>query len=243
VFYNSLATPQKRGTHVTMFYPDYDYRKKVDTKIKELCASKVEEMMNNFRALYSNFMIKESGAEGDFPLHQDWTYVDEEKFSSYAFWIPLQNVNENNGALHVVRGSHRLLTRLRGPFVQEPFQQVSAAIKSKYSESINLKAGEALVWDHRLLHFSLPNISASPRLAFTLIAVPQKAPVFHYFGLQETGGTSIEKYLVDTDFYLHYTIGKRPEGVELLETKKQESVYFSEGKLAAALQQAKISAV
>lgn len=237
-FYRSLPEVNAKGTYVTMFNPSYEYRKKVEEKIREMFAAKAESFLNSYRVLYTNLMIKEPGPEGDFPVHQDWTYVDETRFASYAFWIPLQDVDTGNGVLQLVRGSHRFITALRGPYVHEPFKQLSAAIKTKYAEPINLKAGEALVWDHRLIHFSLPNISLQPRMAFTLIAVPKEADAIHCFGLDETRGTVIEKYAVDTDFFLRYTIGKKPEGVKLLETVSQKEINFSEEQLVRMLQQA-----
>jgi cyclopropane fatty-acyl-phospholipid synthase-like methyltransferase len=227
-FYQGLPEVNAKGTYVTMFNPSYEYRKKVDEKIKELFSAKAKGFLNDYRVLYTNYMVKETGPEGDFPVHQDWTYVDESHFSSYAFWIPMQDVDSSNGALQVVPSSHQYVTALRGPYVHEPFEKFSEKIKTKYSEKVKLKAGEALVWDHRLIHFSLPNLSSSPRLAFTLIMVPEKARVFHCFGLTEKGGAVVEKYAVDSEFYLKYTIGKRPEGVPLVETVEQPAPIFDE---------------
>lgn len=230
-FYAQLPPQQMPGTHVTMFNPSYQYRKAVDEKLRSTCSNTVNELMNGYRVLYGNYMVKETGAAGDFPVHQDWTYVDEQKFASYAFWVPLQNVDETNGALQVVRGSHKIITALRGPYVHEPFKDISEPIKEKYAEPVRLKAGEALVWDHRLVHFSLPNVTATPRLAFTVIAVPEGAPVIHCFGLNETHGTLIEQYEVDTDFFLNYTIGSKPAGVPLLQMVTQPAVDFKEEEL------------
>lgn len=234
-FYAQLPAQNLPGTHVTMFNPSFDYRKLVDEKVKATCGSAIENLMNGYRCLYANFMIKEPGIEGDFPVHQDWTYVDETQFTSYAFWIPLQDVDIDNGALHVVKGSHKIVTRLRGPYVQEPFKNLSAIIRKTYSTAIKLKAGEALVWDHRLVHFSLPNITAQPRLAFTIIAVPKEAEVIHCFGLPESDGTTIEKYAVDTGFFLGYTIGGKPTGVPLLETIFQPPVEIKEKELSGSI--------
>lgn len=220
-FYSTLDNTAKKGTHVTMFNPSYEYRKKVDNKIKELCAATAEGLMNGYRVLYTNFMVKEPGMEGNFPLHQDWTYVDENQFSSYAFWIPLSDVNDTNGALHVVNGSHRFITALRGPYVHEPFSGISETIKEKYSTPVNLRAGEALIWDHRLIHFSKPNNTNTPRIAFTLIMVPNTAPIIHCFGVDRSETGQIEVYNVDTDFFMHYTISKRPTGVTLAKQVEQ----------------------
>lgn len=226
-FYKTLQNPDAKGTYVTMFNPSAAYRTAIDTKIKQLCGNTVTDLMNGYRVLYSNFMVKQPGPEGDFPVHQDWTYVDESKHTSIAFWIPLQDVDADNGALHVVKGSHKFITALRGPYVHEPFGGMSQLIKSEFAQAVKLKAGEALVWDHRLIHFSLPNVSAVPRMAFTLIAVPEQVQALHCYSIPNTGGTSVQKYAVDTNFYMNYSIGQEPRNVQLLETVYQPGTSFN----------------
>lgn len=230
--YYQLPGSNARGTHVTMFNASVEYRKVVDENIKTICSDNVAALFSGYRALFANYMVKEPGPEGDFPLHQDWTYVDESKFSSYAIWVPLCDVNELNGALSVVPGSHKLVTALRGPYVYEPFSRIGEVIKEKYSKPIRLRAGEALIWDHRLIHFSRPNYSDKARLALTLIMVPGEAPVIHCFAQEESNGTVIEKYRANTEFFLRYTIGKRPEGLTLLETCVQQAWDITENDFA-----------
>ncbi|HWB64697.1 MAG TPA: phytanoyl-CoA dioxygenase family protein [Chitinophagales bacterium] len=234
-FYALLPAAPAKGTQVTMFNPSYNYRKMVDEKIKQVCAAKAAALFNNYEVLYTNFMVKEPGPEGDFPVHQDWTYVDETQHTSYALWIPTEDVDANNGALHVVKGSHKIITALRGPHVHEPFRNISAVLKEKYSFPVNLKAGEALVWDHRLVHFSNPNTSNKARVAFTLIMVPKGVEVMHCFGIHETNGTVVEKYRAGTEFYMQYNISQRPFFATLLETVEQPLVNFGEGELKELL--------
>lgn len=231
--YASLGPPDRKGTHVTMFDPSYEYRCKVDQGIKAICQSKVQTLMKGYKALYANFMVKESGQEGDFPLHQDWTYVDEHFHTSVAVWIPLDDVNERNGALHVVERSHKFITQLRGPYVHEPFQAIGEYIKTGYSSSADLKAGEALMWDHRLIHFSKPNLTEKPRIAVTLIMVPSDAEVIHCFAAPESQGRRIEKYKVDTDFYMRYVISQRPKDVSLVEIVEQPAINFTKEEFDA----------
>ena len=98
--------------------------------------------------------------------------------------------------------------------MHDPFRKLSEVIKSKYSIPIELKAGEALVWDHRLIHFSRPNLSQYPRLAFTLIMVPEGVEVFHCFERNGLQSDHIEIYAVNTDLYFSNIIGQPPIGVK-----------------------------
>lgn len=233
--YESLPLNRGKGTQVTMFNPSEQYRKKVDASIKFIFGKKACDILQNYRVLYTNFMIKEPGAEGHFPVHQDWTYVDERFFSSYAIWVPMQDVNDKNGALHVVQYSHRLNTGLRGPGVFEPVQHLSEEIKSKYSKVVNLKAGEALIWDHRLIHFSLPNFSSQARLAFTLIMVPCGAEVIHCIAKQHDRFDDIDVYSVNEEFYMKYQIGIPPLGVMPRETIRQTREQYSSQQIREIL--------
>jgi hypothetical protein len=226
-YYDALPKSDAKGTHVTMFNPDEDYRTGIDKHIKQICEEKAKALFNNYRALYSNYMVKEPGPEGDFPVHQDWTYVDESKHQSIAIWSPLHEVNKDNGALQVVSGSHKFITEWRGPYVDFVFSEIANEIKQQYSEVVELKAGEALLWDHRLIHFSLPNKSNNPRVAITLIMVPEEAEVYHCYRNLELPGNKIEKYIVDTPFYMNYTISKKPQGVTLKETIDQPAVKYT----------------
>lgn len=239
LFYDTLPETNSKGTHVTMFHPSYDYRLKVEQKIRQLFAAKAEKMLIDYRVLFTNYMVKEPGPEGDFPVHQDWTYVDETKYASYAFWIPLSDVDQLNGALHVVPGSHKLINHLRGPYVHEPFRELSDEIKKKYSHPVKLKAGEALIWDHRLIHYSLPNLSAKTRIAFTLILVPQNVEIIHCFAKNNQSNSSdeIEVFEVDTPFYLNYIISQRPENVKQKTLIEQKHVSFNSDEMEAIYSQ------
>ena len=234
-FYQTLPHIAAKGTYVTMFNPSAHYRKMVDDKIKDIFADRVNTFLKEYRALFANFMVKEIGKEGDFPVHQDWTYVDESRFSSYAFWVPMQDVNCENGALSVVPGSHKYRTALRGPGVYDPLSVLSEVIKSSYSRPMNLKAGEALIWDHRLIHFSRPNFSSMPRLAFTLIMVPENVDVFHCYGRNNQELDKIEIYAVHPDFYLDNIIGQPPMNVSLIKIVDQERLNFNISQFEKAL--------
>lgn len=228
IFYNQLPIIDAKGTYVTMFHPSYDYRHLVDEKLKTLFAQKANSYLKNYRALFANFMEKAVGEEGDFPVHQDWTYVDETKYASYAFWIPLQDTDIQNGALHVVPNSHKIPSGCRGPHIHEPFHRLREKIKKNYSKVISLNAGDALIWDHRLIHFSQPNLSLTPRLAFTLIMVPKDATIIHCFGDVRNGEDEVSIYAVDSEFYLSYTIGDKPKQVKLIEKVIQKHIDYND---------------
>jgi SAM-dependent methyltransferase len=210
-YYEANLPEHKTGTHVTMFQPDPAYRKAADLEIESVLAPYVLNVFPGYRILYGNFMVKEPGAEGRFPVHQDWRYVQEPDFLSYAVWIPLQDTDETNGTLGVLSGSHQVLTAPRGPFLHEPFAGISEEVRNRYGKLIPLKAGEALIWDHRLLHYSNANLSTQPRLAVTVIMVPEQAKTFHCFRRSEDPEDRCRLYEISREFFHHYQIGSEPK--------------------------------
>lgn len=233
--YKGWDVPNFKGTYVSMFNPSVSYRKTIDNCLKNMFEGRATDLMNDYKVLYANMITKMPGPEGDFPFHQDWSYVDESRFSSYAIWVPLDLTHNTNGAVHVIGASHKMITALRGPFLHEPFRKISSNVIKKYSTIISLRPGEALVWDHRLIHFSLPNLTQNPRIAFTLIMVPRAAPIYHCFGWPRDEETTIQKFRVDTDFFMHYSIGSPPVAVPLIETIVQKNVDFSESEFVQKL--------
>lgn len=197
------------GFHPTMFHKDPDYREKLNAAILDVLERKTANLLHpEYTLLYGNFMVKSPDEFSNIKLHQDWTYVDEREYSSYAIWIPLIDLDDTNGAFSVIPKSHRLNNIVRGPGTACPLQDFEKELIEHHGLSLHLKAGEAVVWDHRLAHYSPPNESTQERIAITAIIVPKGTPVLHYF--KSANDELVSEYHVDTNFYMDYAIGLPP---------------------------------
>jgi len=232
-FYAQNPSVFEKGFHPTMFNPDIDYRIKMDEKIREITQPKLDLFLERYRALYGNFMLKEPGEESAMKLHQDWTYVDENKSQSLAIWFPLIDLNDTNGVLQLISGSQHINNIIRGPGIFEPYNEVHNYLIENCLESVYLKAGEAIVWDHRVLHCSPPNLSSDKRISVTAILVPKEEEVFHYWQADEL--SRIEKFSVNNDFFMNYEIGKRPDGFPSLGFVEYEFPPLTLSKLQSVL--------
>ena len=217
-FYHDLPQVAFDGFHTSLFRENYTDRKKIDHKLKAVLGSKLEKLFPGFIPLYGSFMVKEPGVRSSMKIHQDWSYVNEEKSLSFAIWVPLNDVNEKNGPVRFMKSSHRYSLSVRGPGILCPFEKESEWIEENALASFHLKAGEAIAWHHRVLHSSAPNYAHAPRIAVTLIMVPRGEKVIHFFHDPSKPESEIEMFEVDSEFFLTYSIGKRPEGQKLLET-------------------------
>lgn len=204
-FYSTDNEFQKKFT--TYACNDSDYKKKADTLIKSVIGEKLNSIITTeMIPFWGNFMMKTPDEGSDMPLHTDWQYVDEENYISLNVWTPLTDTNLENGAFHVVPKSHLVCNYPRGINLPRYYEVNDTETKQKFGKALILKKGEAVIYDHRLLHYSFSNKSNKDRLAATLIYVPTEASinVFRRDALtKETHAYEIENVdaLLDSDFF------------------------------------------
>lgn len=196
-----------RPFYSTSFSKDNVFKNKVDEKINDCVKSSIDNILNDHQCLGTSLLIKESGEGGKMEPHQDWTVVDETRFASVTIWIPLEDVNETNGALSVVKGSHKLSSIIRSPFLKNPLLNINQLLEADL-ELIKLKKGQAIIFNQALVHASGINNSETPRKAITYGLIPKNAELF--FFVKEKA--HIEQYAVPIDFFRTYNtkIGEKP---------------------------------
>ena len=197
--------------HSTMHHDDLEYRKKVDQAIRKIVAPHVQRILKEYRVLFANYIVKEPGEQSVVGVHQDWNYLDEGKYSSMNIWCPLVDTTPQNGQLHVLKGSHNLPSPIRyTPYRMPEYAGYFDTIKA-HSETLVLKAGEAVVYNSGLLHWSPPNLSDQVRPAIGFVNIPQEAQSLHYFRHAEKED-QLEVLEVAEEFYFTVKLGEFPQG-------------------------------
>lgn len=126
------------------------------------------------------------------PWHQDYPYAQDSP-DGVVYWIPLMDVDETNGCLRVIPGSHLGGVRpvrmrvsaehdIKGLELAEPAHDEGGSIP------LPMKAGEALVLSALLLHRSQPNYTDRARFTVQVrhgnfahpTAVEKRWPRGHY---------------------------------------------------------------
>jgi hypothetical protein len=216
--------------HTSHFSTDEIYKKQVHDTIAELVFPKASPLLNSFSPIFGNFMIKNSDPENFMPLHADWTYVDEQQFCSAAIWIPLVDVDAENGCLGVIEGSHKVTNAIRGPLLQQSSFQRDKDWAARFGKLLPMNAGDAIIYNHSLLHYSPPNKTKVARPALNLSIVPDTAPWLHYCKPQ--GANEIEMYSVpDSSFYIRYNNFQRPETGTLIKTLPNNVIRFIDDRM------------
>jgi len=219
--FEELDTEGRKGTanvdasyKLSYFNNDPVYKKKVFNTISSYFQDKLDGILKNYKPLMINIFNKEPG-KGEVPVHQNWTFIDEDKYSSVSVWIPLVDVNRENGTMEVVRGSHKVVSKFRGPTIPWAFEDIVPLIKTKYMEAINLKAGQASILDDSIIHYTSQNNTQEPRMAIQLIMRPEEATPIHYYRPSEEED-KLEVIEVNSDFYTRFDMNAKPVGVKSL---------------------------
>lgn len=184
------------GFYATTHLENKKLRKEISDQIYEVIAPRLEGLFSNINVLGGAFISKAPGEKGILPLHQDWNIVDEEKSRSYNLWIPLCDVNEFNGAMRILPRSHTKEKTYRGPNIPPTLYQISNQV-DRHMHTLNMKAGEALIYDHALWHSSPQNQSDTLRLAIVMGVIPQGAEMKYY----HKNEGNIEEYNSHADFF------------------------------------------
>ncbi len=188
--------------HMTSWCRDADYKKNVSQQLASLFGHRVGAFFRQYRCLNHVFIVKKSGYDTTFKVHQDWNVVDETKYQSVNVWIPLHDVDEASGALWILKGSHRINRNVRGAGYLFPDYSKFTGELEKAAISVKLKAGEAIVFYHSVIHGSPPNLSARDRVAACFSVIPKEAPLCIYF--QPTANDALQLHEPEDDFVFQY---------------------------------------
>ena len=176
--YDSLhdIADERGGMFYSVYSRDLPYRKKVFQELESVLGSIYQEHFVDYKTILHSFVIKASGPESEFYLHQDTTGVDESKFSALNVWMPLHDVDETNGCLALVEKSHKFFSPYRSISFPAPFDPIQNTVR-KYLKPIPMKAGEVIIFDNRILHNSLTNLSGKTRIAAVSGLLPKAASI------------------------------------------------------------------
>jgi ectoine hydroxylase-related dioxygenase (phytanoyl-CoA dioxygenase family) len=191
------------------------YKQAVYDVITEYFKPHVEKWLADYRPVIANYIRKKT-AGGEVPLHQNWAFADERKCTTVSIWCPLVDSFEENGTLQVVPGSQKKFGEVRGPMIPWELEGIKDEIIAKYLVPCNVKAGNAIILDDSIVHYSAINNTNDLRLAIQLILVPSEEPSIHYHMNSAVSSTEVNVLEVDTDFYMQFNPWKQPEGAKLL---------------------------
>lgn len=220
-----------------------DYKQQVFDVITKSFEDRVGDYLSEYKPIIANFIRKKEDG-GEVPLHQNWAFADEHKCATVSIWCPLVDSNKQNGTLEVVPGSHKRYGEVRGPMIKSELAGIQSEIIEKYMQPVETKAGNAVILDDSIVHYSSPNQTDGLRLAIQLILIPKEENSIHFHMDLSKDRSTVEVLEVDKDFYMKFNPWKKPPSdVARIDSFKYEPFDMTIEEFGAKLNQPRFDEV
>jgi Phytanoyl-CoA dioxygenase (PhyH) len=198
------SLPQGVGFVSGSYSSDYDYKKKASDAILNVLNKHYERMFVNYQPFGAAFLFKMPSQNSELGIHQDWTIVDENQFVALNCWIPLTDINEINGGLQVLPGSqYPAYHTLRAPTIPFFFSGNEDAMVPE-TIPMYVKAGEAVILNQSVIHYSPPNRSDKIRKAITAGVKSNGAPMNFHYKTADPEDKKVEVFAMPEDFLISF---------------------------------------
>jgi ectoine hydroxylase-related dioxygenase (phytanoyl-CoA dioxygenase family) len=199
------------GMYIGLEEPDIERKRAVTRDVLETILPLTDKHFADCKPHLGSFLVKAPGIDSYTYPHQDWTFIDKPEHRSMTVWTALVDVDESNGALGFVPGSHLFFDKLIGSPSPDfaTCAQGHEAIFYEYLEFVHLRAGEAVVFDNRVIHGATPNRSDNLRVAVAIGMTPREAILYHYFLMPQSvhgSGRKLAKLKLDAHFFEKNTV-------------------------------------
>jgi hypothetical protein len=161
--YHLLHPKGEEGFFPSTFSKDKNYRETTDTELKRIGDKRFNELLQNFQIINGSFIVKSPGEDSYLHVHQDMTLVDESVYTGINIWTTTVDLTDDNGVLYALPESHRFYPTYRGHTLRGFYDGIQEEIKD-YMTPYFLKAGQAIIFDQSIIHFSPPNLGTEVRI-------------------------------------------------------------------------------
>lgn len=213
--YYKLHPVNEKGFFPGTYSLDKTYRNEMDKGLKEIGSRSISSYLTDIKVICASYIVKTPGPESGMSIHQDMSLVDESRFTGINIWIPLVDLTIQNGALFVLPGSHRIFPTYRGSSIGEFFGNVMDDMLD-FLHPVLIKAGQAVIFDQSIIHYSPPNYSDKIRIVTNTYFTYKDAEFRTYFWEPSMGESHVEGFAQDDNFMIDYeqfgaNIRQRPQ--------------------------------
>jgi hypothetical protein len=157
---------------------DLANRTKTFDIVREAVEPAMTRVLDRFKLITAGVVVKGPNS-GHLTFHADDTLTKNDQETALTIWCPLVDTDSTNGGLRLIPGSHRLARHITGPRVPGYHWPYIETLE-QHALSVDLKTGEAAIFDSRLLHGSPPNQTDSVRVAIMVSCIPNEAEAVLY---------------------------------------------------------------
>lgn len=180
---------------------DKKIRRDLDEMLRFIISPFLDKIMHNYKSILYTAIVKDSDKNSNIDLHQDWSLTDERKFPSLTLWMPLVDSSEENGTIYLVPKSHKKYNNIRGGTIPFVFSEKEKDNLLKQMIPIKVNAGEVVLFNQRIVHYSPPNLSSAKRVSVLASLLPNVADTIQYFKREDE---IVEMYKMNDDFFLDF---------------------------------------
>jgi len=156
-------------------------------------------------------------------------------YTTLSFWLPLQDTTLHNGTVFLIPGSQHHFLNYRNTHVRWAYQDFFTSEKGlSYFVPVNVRAGELLLIDDRIVHYTPVNQSTEGRWVLHSLWAPQEARMQFY----DPSDSEVRVHHVEDDFWQFHAPGTMPDSAHDLTLPYTPQV-FSERELISLLDQLK----
>ncbi len=219
-FFAANDSVDHRPFSISNWNNNADYRTKTYHTIVQSLLPLSKKYLQDYKPVMGVFTAKRPAEKSDMLLHQDWSLVDENVFRSVSVWVALCDMNNVNGNLQVAEYSHIYAGTPRGMNMPIPFENLRQEIHKHFLTDIPLKKGDAIIFDHRLIHASPMNKSNEIRLAAVMALIPAEAELIHYYKYEQDNQSLELLKMKEDEFHLvdFFDMPNKPKHTEVLKT-------------------------
>lgn len=143
------------------------------------------------------FFIKPNTGKSRLDPHQDSPVIDETSTYAVFTWIPLQDINEQNGALYVLPKSHLWGNCYRSQHIPWAFGSICKELW-KQMIPLYINKGDLIVFDPSIIHASEVNNSGQYRIVICGALLPLNHQKVEY----TYENKQYKRYFVDDNYWL-----------------------------------------
>ena len=227
----------KQSFHVTFFDNNNEYKKKMLAFAKNTFQPLSDTILEGYKCVQGNVFLKPPQSGIVFP-HQNLTIVDETKYTTLSFWLPLQNTTKENGTLCLIPKTQNSFVKYRNTHVYYPYTDFLASEEGQqYFTPIHLQKGELLILDDRIIHYTPINHSKKDRWVLHALWAPQEAQIRYYDPVND----KINVYNVSDDFWQYHAPGSNITKTEPDEIIVNDELIYTEKEFVEVLKKYKNS--
>lgn len=160
--------------HCTFLDESRSYREAVDRLTRDLIDPRIDAVLADYEVLTGNFYVKQPGT-GRFEVHLNWATVADPAVTTLTIWIPLADTTVEAGTIHVVPGSHKLYPDVATAAATQYFSEFIQELIDDHLVPLELRLGQAVIFDDTLIHWSPENMAEVPRVSLQVEVVPKAA--------------------------------------------------------------------